>query len=801
MVDVTKWPDALTIPLEMREFKRKFLGLLRSDEEIDRAQELNYVVAVSSGKAVTEEIPKQIGRRAGWASQQGANFVEIIIENPAQLIMDQDMLINLSQHLNLHYNIHSSTNFAYGMAYRQMQGQGFDPVHEYTVKLLTELKRFRKRLRNQGLDPADDGLPRLYSINPHMAVSQMPAEEDRMARDVSVDPFGEEMRDSKIFDNKETRLGIWKYFFWEYQSMNDDPNAFAQILNVIEYVEDQGDYIQNHLIDIMEDRGYISEALLDFVQHLIRVEAGTIAQSFFNLSAQQLSDLPNSLEELKNHQNGSSYAFQLAQFDPWDGWELYHENRIEPFENMVEQLMTEQGVSREDAEEAAAQQTRGNPWEAFEDEGLSMPDDIPDKEVIDLTTDDMQRMQEEAQYAMLSEDGKAFQDVTEFFGMDDEEFEDEHRKPSNVMRRLAGSRRLFQTEFNKESTIFRRLMPLWMPFADEEPIRQIWEGITGKSFSDHDEAVEWLYGDDAAMDHPRKEEDVIAASTGAYVWGHFTQVPPGYEKPLVQHLEDVEMFMTFEAHFAGPAENTRIWKPKDMIEVVKGINNTEVKIKDERGNTVETRTTDQTRVTIDMEHLATQKVDPMWVIDPDETGRNRGYKGVEDGDGQYILMQHVTHPYLTEGGPGHDHGPIQRGDTLVYEYIHGLIEKGMGQDDEYPAVFMYEQGSETTETMHLLRLILKMIEYGIEPEELTNDGGVTEILNREQPKNLREYLIQKYFGVTDTEFQHEWQIIHDHALDPLENLIETASGTHEWMGRAAIKRDTRPEEWQQEEWR
>lgn len=799
-ISAIKWPDVLTIQTEVREFKKRMLALLRDDEDVQdqKVRDLNYVVAVSSGKAVTEEIPKQIGRRAGWASQQGANFVELAIENPAQLIMDQDMLINLSHHLNLHYNIHSSTNFAYGMAYRQAQGRGFDPVHEYSVKLLTEIERFRTTLRAQGLDPAEDGLPRLYSINPHMAVSQLPAEEDRLAQDVSVDPFGEEMRYSQIFENPETRLGIWKYYFWEYQNMKDDPNSFAQILSIIESLDDHGDYVRRNLIDILEREGYISNQLLDFTKKLIRVERGQIAQSFFDISPMGISDLPDTLGELKNHQNGLNYAYSLAQLDPRQGWERFIESQTRG----IEQSPRFEGSS-EQARELAIEQAQ----ETFGEMGLSVPGDIPDKHVLDLTQDHWRQMQEEANYATLDRDGEAFQDVTDFFGSSDEEYDEDHKKPSEVMRRLAGSRRLFQEEFNKESTIFRRLMPLWMPFAAEQgygTVQQMWEGITGKSFKNHEDAITWLYhGSDAAMNDPRQEEDVIAAATGAYVWGHFTQIPPGYDQTLVQLLEDVEMFMTFEAHFAGPAENTRIWKPKDMIEVVKAINNTDVVFyeRQEDGNyrPVDEKTTNQCRITIDMEHLATQKVDPMWVIDPDNTGKKRGYKGLEDGDGKYILMQHVTHPYITESGPGHDHGPIQRGDTLVYKYIYKLVEKGMAMDETYPAVFMYELGAEKTETMYLMRLLLRMIEYGIEPHELTNEGGVTTILNKDQPENLKEYLIQKYFGVTDTEFQHEWQEIFEHALDPLEDLIEV-EGHHGWMGQAAIQnRGVRPEEWQKEE--
>lgn len=812
MIDYTRWPDVLTIPDKMREFKKDMLAVLRDDEEVqdDKERDLNYIVAVSSGKAVTEEIPKQIGRRAGWASNQGTNFVEIIIENPAQLIMDQDMLVNLADRLGLHYNIHSSTNLAYGMSYRQMQGAGFDPAQEYTVKLLKETKRFREALEeaeeHRGLrNEYDDPLPILYSINPHMAVGQMPAEEDRMARDVSVDPFGEEIRYSRLFDNKEFRLGLWKYYFWHYQDFKDDPQQFGQILNLIEDVDDLQDFTRDHIIDIMKERNYLSQDLIDFVRQLIRY-APRASQSVFNLSSQRLADMPEELEEFKNHSQGTSYAQQLARFDPEYWWTQTPDDQIIRF--LGQPQRTQEGGMQFDpgplvdadivSEEYAREVVMG-------DRELTVPDSFPNTERLSLEENEMQDIQQNAQRRVLDPKGAAFAEVTEFFKSDDEEYEVRQKKPSEVMKRLAGSRRLFQGEFNKESTIFRRLMPLWMPFAENEghdTVTQMWEGITGKSFDDHESLIDWLYDptgpeDSGAMNNPRDEENVIAASTGAYVWGHFTQIPPGYDKTLVQYLDEAEVFWTFESHFVGGAENTRIWKPKDMIEVVKAINDTPVEWKNEQGETVDRRTTDWTRITIDMEHIATQQVNPLWVINGKE---EEGYKGLEDGDGEYILMQHVTHPYLGEGGPGHFHGPIQRGDTLVYEYMYSLIDKGMAQTDDY-ATFMYELGSEKTETLFIMRLILRMIEHGIKPIDLKNEGGVTEILNKDEPENMKEYLIHKFFGITDTEVQHEWQEIFEHALDPLEDLLQAESGGHTWMGRAALQNDARPEEWQKEEWR
>ncbi|MDY6768673.1 MAG: hypothetical protein SVW02_01040, partial [Candidatus Nanohaloarchaea archaeon] len=723
--DIVDWPEPYTISETVRNLKRKFTESFTEEGEEEKAQDLNYIVAVSSGKAVSEEIPSQIGRRAGWASMQGANFVELLIENPAQLTMDSDILLNLADQLNLHYNVHSSTSMAYGMSYRRGRGNGYDSAHEYTVKLLKAIRRFRSQLEDRGMSRDENGHPRLYAVNGHMAVAQFPSEEERLAQDVSVDPFGIEINESEeIFAPVETRLGIFKHFLWEHQGVGDDYQQFASVLNAMEGVNDPQEYIQTNLIELLEERNYVNNEVLSVARQVQQTGDAQTLRLLFNISG--LQDIPPNMDSLKSHTNAQQIGQSLATADPVT---------------------------------AVQEQLNGQITATMEEAGIESIDDLPQKDVLSLAGGEWERLQEQARQAMTKEDGQAYEDVITFLRGDAE------GDPADAMRNLASSRRLYQDEFNKESSIFRRIIPVWMPFAKQDPVREMWENITDQEFADHEEAINWLYREEEAMDQPRLEEDVIAAATGAYVWGHFTQVPPGYEKErdksLLKLLEEADVYWSFESHMAGPAENARIWKPKDMIEVVKAINSTPVEVKNDKGE-FEERPVDRTRITIDMEHIATQKIDPMWVIDPDEEGEREGYKGLDDGDGEYIMINHVTHPYITE--EGHQHGPIRRGDTRVYRYLHKLVEKGMTKDEK-PTVVMYEIGSEKDETLYMLRLILNMIEHGIEPEQLV-DEEAAEIINKEEPANLEEYLIQKFFGVTDTEVQHEWQEIHQHALDP-----------------------------------
>ncbi|MDY6768820.1 MAG: hypothetical protein SVW02_01800, partial [Candidatus Nanohaloarchaea archaeon] len=504
------WPQPYTISQRVRDLKKQFVDSFTDEGGEEKERDLNYIVAVSSGKAVSEEIPSQIGRRAGWASQQGANFVELLIENPAQLEMDSDMLINLADQLDLHYNIHSSTSMAYGMSYRRGRGNGYDSAHEYTVKLLKSIRRFRTDLESRGLSVDGNGHPRLYAVNGHMAIAQFPQREERLAQDVSVDPFGESMEESDIFAVTEARLGIWKYFIWDYQGVQNDVQEFASILGNIDEVNDAQDYIQANLVSLLEERGYVTDELLSFVNDLQGVEQGDqVISRLFGVSGAQLRDLPATTQGLRNHTNGTQLAQYVATSNPQAA---YAELPDQVRDQLVDPVL--ENIGR----------------------------DIPDVQALDLTTPEWDRLQEEAQQAITATEsdggvgGDAFADVTEFF-------RDGGEQAAEAMRNMARSRRLYRDEFHKESSIFLRIIPLWMPFAEEEQVQQIWENITDQAFDDHEEAVDWMYeGGDRAMDQPRQEEDIVAAATGAYVWGHFTQIPPGYDQSLVAYLEDANVY-------------------------------------------------------------------------------------------------------------------------------------------------------------------------------------------------------------------------------------------------------------------
>ncbi|MFB6294533.1 MAG: hypothetical protein ABEI97_02125, partial [Candidatus Nanohaloarchaea archaeon] len=441
-LDIADWPEPYTISQRVRDLKKQFVDSFTDEGGEEKERDLNYIVAVSSGKAVSEEIPSQIGRRAGWASQQGANFVELLIENPAQLEMDSDMLINLADQLDLHYNVHSSTSMAYGMSYRRGRGNGYDSAHEYTVKLLKSIRRFRTDLQDRGLSVDENGHPRLYAVNGHMAIAQFPQREERLAQDVSVDPFGEDMGTSDIFEVEEARLGIFKHFIWEFLGVGNDWQQFQRVISNMGGTNEPNEYIQANLVQLLANRGYVTDEVLSSASEL-QAENPRLAQQLFDVR-QQMYDVPAGIESLKSHTRAQTIAQDIATSDPQETYQQLSQNP-----QMREQL------------EAA---------------GIESAADLPDKNSLSLSGDDWERLQQRARQAIANEEpedgvgGQAYRHVVEFL-----EGERESREggpsPAESMRNLAQSRRLFQDDFNKESSIFRYIIPLWMPFADEEQVQ------------------------------------------------------------------------------------------------------------------------------------------------------------------------------------------------------------------------------------------------------------------------------------------------------------------------------------------
>lgn len=154
------------------------------DEEDVDLDNLYYKVGNTSGMDVTSEVPSALAERVGQTAQRGGGEMEIQIENPSSFHLDREPLYNVVEQLGLDVSFHSDPNVGYTSAYRTGQGRGYNPTHQYFSQYLQEFASFKEEKDARGLEF------NISRINPHISTDELPALEERMAQDVSVDPFG-----------------------------------------------------------------------------------------------------------------------------------------------------------------------------------------------------------------------------------------------------------------------------------------------------------------------------------------------------------------------------------------------------------------------------------------------------------------------------------------------------------------------------------------------------------------------------------------------------------------------------------
>ncbi len=644
------------------EIFREFLG------GAHRKKQLYYYLGCSSGAPISEKIPVLLGRRAGWATRQGASFIELYAGPPSELIMEKDELITVASQLGLNYSVHPSERLGLDSSYIRGSGGGYSVAQEYLRKMIIYIGLLKNELEKRTAN-SPGGKKTLTSINIHVSNKPIPPVSERLAADVSVDPYGNDIRvideRSPIFGNKNFRERFWKYYVLE----REDENALVGFLG----------------------------------QKICKKEYDKIALKYVN----------NACEKL--------------------GIKKRIESEGKDFEKMPLEIK----------------------------EGL-------------LNSVGMLEMVREE----ISKDPKLHKEV-------EKKFRDSIEGLKIIWGRISS---LNSDIILQESFLFRELLPRWMPHAKEESVRDIWKGITGKKSSNVDSAEKEFK---KLKGEIRGEERMIAAVAGVYAWGHVTQYydwAPGvkeFEKKrvnLAKLLDHFKVQLTLECHMSTAlGETIRLFAPEDVLVVAKAMNKTAKK--------------EIARITIDMEQISTMGVDPLWTI---RGNKMYGFKGLKNGDGKYIRVVHVTHPYVMSGGSGHQHGPVRRGDTQIFEYLYAMIEKGMGQNPKEPTIIMYEIGTEKAETVFMIRLILEMISAGITPKDLKVEK-IGELMNRE-PRNLEEKLIQEFFGLSESEMRHEWTTIHEHAFEPIKGMLWATKPDHTWTGKAAIEKRNTPEEYKKEEY-
>ena len=850
------------------EVKKKYREMINQGLHKEGGPDLNYHIAVSSGLPVSQEIPSEIYKRAAWASNQGASFVELYLGGPAQIYNDWDNLLSISKQLGLSFDAHFplQTPFDYANPNRgQREQMGFFRSHEFMYEFIEAWGEFKKAIESQR--DVNGNQQAVYGINAHLVKSRVPELRERMSSDVSVDVFGDPMTESRYFKKPQTRVGFFLDYLWE-EELKDNFDMLQNIASDIEGFTDYREIFRTEIVNYMVEEGYITEKIMSDLSRLndpeylkdnmVKLLEDSDSREAVDISERELrqwmKEYDQEKDEYRFHDNIGPLSTDLK--DEWKDkldnkdpemifWKDLRDNEQEDFAEFKHRqqggiiiqsaVRNIAGIDRDlpkidandkddlkealigdrDGSSIAQSIPRFDPkkhlnarWSEYIPKSLwdisNKLTDVSDyHKAMDQITHNVKKNLKKTIVQKLKEKDK-------YEGPRQKEEED--RSVGEMMMRDILNFRggYFRDQLNRESVIFWYILPWWMPFCGREQVKNIWNhinqdlkssdyDINGEDFDINElkrymEDLQRKRNDnfDRGDNEERKDHkysEIVAAGAGAYVWGHFTKfIGRGQNKTLVEKLAEKNLTLDWEAHNTGNEGENKIWKPYDIIKVCEAINNTKI-----MGNTYEVM-----HCTIDAEHLAINGVDPLWVIDGNE---ERNHRGMEKNDGYMITKQHITHPALSE--QQHHHQPIRRGDTYIYRQIYSLVEKGFCRRSDRPGIILYELGEEKAESVFMLRLMLNMIEMGIEPGDLEGENAnrVWQKLETDEDLTLREYTILKFFGLTEEEWHHEWQEIFEHALDPLSGLLETTQPDHTWLGSAALERENQPDEWKKEEYR
>lgn len=174
-----------------------------ADEEGLDLDQFNYEVGNTSGMDVTGDIPSEIAQRVGQLAQRGGGVMEIKLENPSTFFIDRQDLMSTIDGLGLDVSFHSDPNIGYTASYKTGRGRGFDVTHDYFMKYLQNYASFKEEVEER-----DDLDFKSGRINPHISTDNLPPLHERMADDVSLDPFGYKISElSEEVNRKRTQQG------------------------------------------------------------------------------------------------------------------------------------------------------------------------------------------------------------------------------------------------------------------------------------------------------------------------------------------------------------------------------------------------------------------------------------------------------------------------------------------------------------------------------------------------------------------------------------------------------------------
>lgn len=800
--------------------------------------DMNYIVGNTSGLDIGQ-VPGPIDQRIGRMSQIGGSLMEIQITNPATFQIDRRELLNVINQIDLDITLHGDPNIGFTGAYatRAQQAAGYNIVHRYMKRYLEQMAAFKYEIDNR-----EDLDFTMGYVNMHASNEQIPPLEERLASDIAVDPFGEQTID--FDDRDERRVNIWKnedflenlfdYWFLEvveqpYQYYEPRAGGIFSIANedfkdswidgkeaeadkifrtepdsdekisLMQAIAGSDQDVNIEYLDQLEDTSLPSSFSITISitdregnTHTDTIQFNTLQDVANNIiigntrnALERPRQIPNDLYRMRQGSNISIRSEELKQNMDYNSENISGTINVSSIENALENLAENIWNSDVVSVEAKTGALASN---------------------LDI------------QQSQIWEDAQNRDDVKDAARDTFAHTEWEDRK--KIFEQLAGGRE--RDEFLKESAIFFQIMPAWMQTADQEyenhpsfdAPKFIWEAIVEDTFDSHEEYIEYY------NESRENQLNIIAAVGCAYIWGHWTQVENTFDTQAFEGmLADIpepslkesgrytwsewmnkfDLTVNIEAMYGDPGQLRRVWRPKDIAVACHAINKTAQK---QSSNWAEDYKGPVAKFTIDMEHTASYGVDPYQEIEAMiESEQELAAEGLIDADPDKPLAKILKTYHLTKPGweqqQGHRHGPFARGDITLYKWLHHMIEAGFARNEDDRAVVMFEVGGEYREEMYVIRVAMDMIQQGIAPEDL----DPSKVPLEDDYRTPEEALMARFFGMDQTKFNREWAKIEENAFNPLDGLLEAEQFDYTWSGQAAIQKDNRPQEWEQEEYK
>jgi hypothetical protein len=760
-------------------------------------------------------------------AQIGGSLMEIQITNPSTFQIDRRELLNVINQIDLDITLHGDPNIGFTAAYatRAQGGAGYNIVHRYMKRYIEQMASFKYEI-----DHREDLDFEMGYVNMHASTNTIPALEERMASDVSVDPFGEQMRDISeeendkqynIYRNEEFLENLFDYLFLD--KVDQPWRVYERVF--VNYSDDfrsgwndAKEEVSNRMFDSLSEDEKIN--LLESVANAQGIETAfldkrdkerlsNIGVKVRRVVGQDEQGNPQYAEDTINFSSISDFSNKLGLFQQVRAIarDLYNlENGNFALRGQQAEI-TDKG--RKTLQNSISQVRKGliDVLEELWDEDVSI--DSKENALIRSTEIQQGKISQEAQD--IGEDA-----AREAFAHEDWEV----RK--KILNNLAQGQ--LREELNKESGLFFHTIPAWIQACDKdygemhpgwEAPKFIWDAIIDRDFEDYEEYRSWLY------ESRENQLDMIAVVGAVYLWGHYTQVEddfdrqafesdtaPNIDKPQLKNgiqgrytwsewMNKFGLKVNIEAMYGDPGQILRVWRPKDIAVVCHAINKTAKKQSEEWSEDYKGPIA---KFTIDMEHTASFGVDPYQeikqLIEQEKQIADQTEADTEKPLAEIMKTYHLTKPGW-EQQQGHRHGPFARGDETLYKWLYKMVENGFCRNPDDRGVVMFEVGGEYREEMYVIRVAMDMIAKGITPEDLDPN----EVPLEGNYENPRQALMARFFGLDKPQFNSEWTKIEEHAFDPLEGLLEAESFDFTWTSRAAVENDNRPAEWMQEEYR